>query len=79
MEFIAGLVIGALLVILFKDKVLTFKFEHTYKTINEYVQVPETPEMSKILGNAKETAEDKTYKDMAGVMEAINEVIGGDM
>jgi hypothetical protein len=78
MEFIAGLVIGALLVILFKDKVLTFKIEHTHRNINEYVELPPVKEMSEILkGKPGSTNEDKVYEEMGNVMEEISNVMGG--
>lgn len=70
MELILGTIIGALLVLVLKDKAIKIEVLHKH----EQHQV-EIPDMDSVLKGDK--PEDTTYSDMGAMLDSINEIMTG--
>lgn len=70
MELILGTIIGALLVLMLKDKSIKIEILHKHEH-----QPVETPDMEDILKGNK--TEDTTYSDMGAMLDSINEIMTG--
>ena len=70
MELILGTIIGALLVLMLKDKSIKIEILHKH----EHQQF-ETPDMEAVLKGNK--TEDTTYSDMGAMLDSINEIMTG--
>ena len=75
MEFIAGLLIGALCVYLIKDKPIRFEIKHIQKIEVDKVE-GKLPNMTEVM-KEKPSADDETYDKMGNLLVDLDNIMKG--